>query len=159
MAKVLILRGGEKVAELHTLGFLSKEIRRNSIWAANKGDDGTLTVSWREVLTFPASFNGDKELLIRVPDGSIHVEDSSMRARVVTIEVKNPDDLSPLIEQMMLLAGGEIRELGFGAGHPGEPNSFVGGVANDWRRLMAFVAAKWRAFKRQIGQFGFKLAR
>ncbi|GEM_PF-4880967 len=66
----------------------------------------------------------------------------------VRVESSDIGDLAKAVERVIAYMGGRIATFDV---NPTEPNSLVGGVTNDWKRLRNFCCEWIRAKRQQLG--------
>lgn len=74
----------------------------------------------------------------------LFITDTAVQA---TVETTKPAEMPMLIEQTVSYLGGKISTFDI---RPSQPNSFVGGLANDLRRLAEIVRRRWCNATRRI---------
>ena len=156
MSELAILgRDGTHMCALHTVGLIGGlKLDGTPSW-----QPGVSSLSWKE--EFPAgSHRIQRPEAIVMDSGSIYLRLGVLHGEpdglYVRIETRDPAEMPKLIEMTVAYIGGKVSTFDI---NPTQPNSFVGGVANDFRRLVESVRRAGRALKQKIGTLGMAFAR
>jgi hypothetical protein len=151
MAKLVLLTNGCMDLGLNASG-LTEGLNLDSRWR-----EGRSILSWHEEFLDGTHVINRPEVIV-VDKAKIYLSPGNMRGGrpVMTVSIETPDQkqMPMLIECTIAYIGGKISTFDLS---PTQPNSFVGGVANDIKRLAEFVRRRWNRIVARV-KFGFKYA-
>ncbi len=136
MSSLAILTDGGMDLGLQASG-LTEGLNLGSRWK-----EGRSILSWRDEFTAGTHIVVRPEVIV-VGKANIYLRLDYLRGikdgLYVSIETPDPNQMPDLIQKTIAYIGGKVSTFDL---CPTQPNSFVGGVANDARRLAEFVRRK-----------------
>jgi hypothetical protein len=144
MASLAVLTNGGMDLGLQATG-LTEGLDLGSRWR-----EGQSVLSWRDEFLAGTHTITRPEVIV-VDKAKIYLKLDILRGikdgLYVSIETPDPKQMPLLIERTVAYIGGRISTFDL---NPTQPNSFIGGVANDVLRLVEIVRRRWHSVVQRI---------